>query len=603
MSPKLSLCMIVKNEAAHLGECLEAVRPAVDEIVVVDTGSVDGTQAVARRHQARVVEVSWQDDFSAARNESLRQAAHEYILWLDADDRVEPDELAKLSRLKAGFPLSGTQAYFTTVRSELPNGEYSLCKQLRIFPKRADVIFENRVHEQILGRVLKAGIQTRDSGIVIRHLGYAAADSLAGKALRNARILEQELAENPENPLLHYDLANALGGLQQQERALEHLDYILRDRTIKQAYPGIYMEAGLLAANHRRDIGEIRTAGKLLSDLSRQFPGEKRIALALGESLLLAGNYQETLDTLRPLLNHVWEIGFQPLSPEWQQSQVHSLLGRAYQETGRLSEARTHYARAVALQKNPGPGWEALGTVCFQLQDYSAAAENLEKAIAAGKNSEANYQRLGQAYQRLNRLPEAEKALAAAREHSAEEIGRNLENECLADLAKRPGEGEPLIRLGNLYLEKNETAKALPYLLQARALNPESLHAGAALAGLYCRRGEFDSLVQVVGAMLGCLQLPLPPLLESLDDLAKVCETMGEHLARQGENDLALSVQLLSFRIYPRASVLKKIIPLAAQGSRLEACRPQIQESLQAHAGDPSVAAWLREFTGSVPAA
>ncbi len=78
--------MIVRNESAGLPGTLAAARPWVDEIVVVDTGSTDGTREVARSHGARVVEWAWRDDFAAARNESLRHATGDWILVLDADE-------------------------------------------------------------------------------------------------------------------------------------------------------------------------------------------------------------------------------------------------------------------------------------------------------------------------------------------------------------------------------------------------------------------------------------------------------------------------------------------------------------------------------------
>src|SRR5262249_47267760 len=79
--PRVSLCMIVKNEEAHLPGCLECVADLVNEIVMVDTGSTDGTRAVAERFGARVVDFPWGEDFAAARNESLRHATGQWIFW------------------------------------------------------------------------------------------------------------------------------------------------------------------------------------------------------------------------------------------------------------------------------------------------------------------------------------------------------------------------------------------------------------------------------------------------------------------------------------------------------------------------------------------
>ena len=95
--PTLSLAMIVKNEAEHLEKCLSTARPHVDEIVVVDTGSTDGTQAIAQRYADVFEEIEWPDSFSVARNHSMDKASGDYILILDGDEHIPDDEQWSLS--------------------------------------------------------------------------------------------------------------------------------------------------------------------------------------------------------------------------------------------------------------------------------------------------------------------------------------------------------------------------------------------------------------------------------------------------------------------------------------------------------------------------
>ena len=88
-TPRVSLCMIVKNEEASLARCLDSVADLVDEMVVVDTGSTDATADLASRHGARVHPFAWVDSFAEARNESLRHARGDWIFWLDADEWLD----------------------------------------------------------------------------------------------------------------------------------------------------------------------------------------------------------------------------------------------------------------------------------------------------------------------------------------------------------------------------------------------------------------------------------------------------------------------------------------------------------------------------------
>lgn len=98
---KICLCMIVRNEHATLERCLTSVRDAVDDIVIVDTGSTDDTREIAARFTPNVYSYAWRDDFAAARNYSFSKATGDYIMWLDADDVLGDQARAQLIALKA----------------------------------------------------------------------------------------------------------------------------------------------------------------------------------------------------------------------------------------------------------------------------------------------------------------------------------------------------------------------------------------------------------------------------------------------------------------------------------------------------------------------
>lgn len=91
--------MIVKNEEKYLDDCLKSVKGAVQQIVIIDTGSTDGTVEIAKKYKADVHHFKWIDDFSAARNESIKYASGDWILWMDADERLKPDSVSRLKKL------------------------------------------------------------------------------------------------------------------------------------------------------------------------------------------------------------------------------------------------------------------------------------------------------------------------------------------------------------------------------------------------------------------------------------------------------------------------------------------------------------------------
>src|SRR3989344_3837469 len=98
----ISLCMIARNEELYLEQCLNSVKDLADEIIIVDTGSTDKTKEIAKKFGAKVFDFKWVDDFSAARNESLKHAAKDWILVLDADETLDEKGKKAIKELAKG---------------------------------------------------------------------------------------------------------------------------------------------------------------------------------------------------------------------------------------------------------------------------------------------------------------------------------------------------------------------------------------------------------------------------------------------------------------------------------------------------------------------
>jgi len=193
-SPSLALAMIVKNESAHIGRCLESVCPWVDHMLVVDTGSSDDTVEIAKRCGAEVQRFEWCDDFSAARNAALDAVAeYDWVLVLDADEWViEGGE--KLRQFTHRAPALGTAAIHSDFRQRSGEVQVGVSHLPRLLPR--GVRYLGRIHEfPDPGRFM-----TIDSGLVIRHSGYLDVD----KTQRNLPLLEGELRDQPDDPCLHY---------------------------------------------------------------------------------------------------------------------------------------------------------------------------------------------------------------------------------------------------------------------------------------------------------------------------------------------------------------------------------------------------------------
>lgn len=120
---RISLCMIVKDEEELLPHCLASVQGAVDEMIVVDTGSSDRSPEIARQHGAVVVPFEWCDDFAAARNAGLEQASGDWILFLDADEVLDR---AAREQIRSWTAISGCDGLFLNIHNYTGTGQQGL---------------------------------------------------------------------------------------------------------------------------------------------------------------------------------------------------------------------------------------------------------------------------------------------------------------------------------------------------------------------------------------------------------------------------------------------------------------------------------------------
>lgn len=148
----ISLCMIVRDEETVLARCLRSIGDAVDEIIIVDTGSIDRTKEIAAQFTALLYDFPWNDDFSAARNFAFSKATGDYLMWLDADDVVSPEDAEKLHRLKATLDETPYDTIFCPydiafAENGKPSFYFSRERLVRNLPQAKWV---GRVHEVII---------------------------------------------------------------------------------------------------------------------------------------------------------------------------------------------------------------------------------------------------------------------------------------------------------------------------------------------------------------------------------------------------------------------------------------------------------------------
>jgi glycosyltransferase involved in cell wall biosynthesis/Tfp pilus assembly protein PilF len=236
--PTVSLCMIVKNEEQHLARCLYSVKPIVDEMIVVDTGSTDRTREIASIFGARVIDYQWDDDFAAARNTSLSDASGDWILVMDADEVISEQDHEAFRQLfskkrKAPCAYSVVTRNYNSeinVVGWVPNsGEYPVeeagtgwlaSTKVRLFPRAERIRFEGAVHEMVESALERFQIPTKPCAIPVHHYGRLDKGSLDRKGILYYEIGRKKLESMGDDPRALRELAVQATILNKNEEAL-----------------------------------------------------------------------------------------------------------------------------------------------------------------------------------------------------------------------------------------------------------------------------------------------------------------------------------------------------------------------------------------------
>ncbi len=342
----LSLCMIVKDEAMRLPQCLRSVKNVVDEMIVVDTGSTDNTKKVAQVFGAKVYDFQWNDSFAEARNFSLSKATGKWILVLDADEVLGRSDVKRLKQLVEGSANDPVAYLFETrnytsrantigwhanvgenLLEEAGTGWISSVK-VRLFPNREDIRFEYPVHEMVDPCLRRLGIEIKPSKIPIHHYGKLTAEKNVAKGEAYYQLGRRKLAEMGSDFIAIRELAIQAGIMGKYEEAIELWEKVLSIQpNLAEAFvnmgtafwfTGRYSESRDAArkamelapkmkeAHYNYAISELhlgnpKTAIPVLENLQRRLPAYLPAQFMLAAAYCCAGRKEEGIAALTKL--------------------------------------------------------------------------------------------------------------------------------------------------------------------------------------------------------------------------------------------------------------------------------------------------------------
>lgn len=349
--PLVAAAIIVRNEADHLRRCLASVCELCDEIVVVDTGSIDDSVAVAESFGAVVLHRPWDDDFSAARNLGLEATDAQWILYIDADEEVLSLDVASVRHtLAAQVGVVGFLVKFASHVGWTPYREH------RLWRHRPDVRFRGRIHETVvpdLRRIVREeGMRFEHIDLFMQHYGYEG-DQRA-KHERNLPILLVQVDAAPRRVYLWNHLGRVYDGLGRTDEAVaawERGIEVVRADGLKEAVDIlVHGSMALHLVNRGDDATAIIEEGLALD------PDHHTLYLALAKQHLARGEWEAALAPLR----HLAAVG-----------------------AGEVQRSVLAYAQQM-FHEWP---WMLLGDCQFELGRYAAAAEAYERAADEGADA------------------------------------------------------------------------------------------------------------------------------------------------------------------------------------------------------------------------
>jgi len=340
-----------------LPRCLASIRELVDEIVVVDTGSVDESPRIAAEFGARVFDAEWRNDFAAARNAALDRARGRFILYIDADERAGP-----LSRETLAGQLADPGLVAATVRFR-PRTGFTRYRECRIFRNDPRIRFENVIHETMVPAieavVRSDGLRVGHGDLAIDHFGYD--DSQAAKHRRDIPLLRERLARDPEHVYSWNHLGRALAGVGDVDGALAAWWCAV----------GVVRERGARSALDRLPYGSLLLhpgaadeAEHLLAEALDRFGGDHLFRWLHGRRLAEAGRPGEAIPLFESLIAIDAETFCAADGIAYDArifgSFSHDALGLCHFRLGDYAESARHYALADAA--DPGhPGHRIKG--------------------------------------------------------------------------------------------------------------------------------------------------------------------------------------------------------------------------------------------------
>jgi len=487
--PTVSLCMIVRNNERTIDACLASIRPWVDELIVVDTGSTDQTPAIAKKHGARLFHFPWPDSFATARNESLRHATGDWIFWMDSDDTISAENGRKLRELPLHTAPASVLGYIMQVHcpgaEDVGNADVTVVDHIKLFRNRADLRFEGRIHEQIMPAIRRAGGETAWTDIFVVHSGSD--HSAAGQRVkqeRDLRLLKMEEQEHPDHSFVLFNIGMTLADMNDHAGAIQYLNRSIAVADISESH--LRKAYALLIASHIQR-GEFTEAERACQAGRTLFPHDPELWFREGFIAHQLGQHDKAVNAYSQALLCEDAPHFSSIDRGIRGYKTRHNLALVYEQQGRLEIAEQELR--AALQEAPlyRPTRRALANNLLVQKKFAELGEELNHMAAEPSLAP-------ETYLIRHHIAKTRTDFAAARRELESGVKRFPAESCLLEslcqllfecgsptdaegtlcelLKLEPHNGAAWHNLGSIYLRLNDGSRAEHALREALRFRP-----------------------------------------------------------------------------------------------------------------------------------
>ena len=461
LSPKISACMIVKNEEEFLPNCLNSIKDVVDEIIIVDTGSTDNTVTIAKSFGAKVYHHPWNNSFSEARNHYLDYASGDWIFQIDADEELEQADIPKLRLAISDNRYNGI---IIAIHSIIKDGIHKFYHP-RIF-RRGKGFYKDIIHEQTIIEGERLPTEIR-----LYHHGY----NLDGKEMRikwqrTTHLLKKQIAQNKHDSFAWFNLIRNYriqdlfkDGIDAGEEALKimspvsFLNHDKTDISLHHYVMIIYETANchLYNEDYSKAKELCHFALSKLAELKIE-PENIDLIFTLACIYLKEGDYRKAIDYFERFL----------LLREWYLKNINNI------------------SLMVDTMGYDYTAYNGLGICSGTLGHLQTAIDYLQKAITSNTKYLTPYKNLAICYLSVENLVEATNTL-------------------LKTISEGIADNEVLLHLGELYIKQEAYEKAIPYLEAHIKTCPENKDTLLNIARCYEKLGHWEAALVGYKSALG----------------------------------------------------------------------------------------------------